>query len=145
MPEVATKTHHRACHLCEAICGLEIKTQGKKILSIKGDKLDPISKGYICPKATAIADIHNDPDRLRKPVKRVGDEWIEISWQEAINTTAERLVETQQQYGDDAVGFFAGNPSVHNYGNMTHGALLRRAVKTKNNFSATSLDQLPHQ
>ena len=145
MPEVAIKTHHRACHLCEAICGLEIKTQGKKILSIKGDKLDPISKGYICPKATAIADIHNDPDRLRKPVKRVGDEWIEISWQEAINTTAERLVETQQQYGDDAVGFFAGNPGVHNYGNMTHGALLRRAVKTKNNFSATSLDQLPHQ
>ena len=145
MSEAAIKTHHRACHLCEAICGLEIKTQGPQILSIKGDKLDPISQGYICPKATAIADIHNDPDRLRKPVKRVGDQWIEISWQEAINTTAERLVETQLRHGDDAVGFFAGNPGVHNYGNMTHGALLRRAVKTKNNFSATSLDQLPHQ
>lgn len=145
MSEAAINIHYRACHLCEAICGLEIRTQGEKILSIKGDKEDPISKGYICPKATAIADIHNDPDRLRKPVKRVGQEWIEISWDEAINTTAERLVETQRQHGDDSVGFFAGNPGVHNYGNMTHGALLRRAVKTKNNFSATSLDQLPHQ
>ena len=145
MSDSAVKTHYRACHLCEAICGLEIKTQGDDILSIRGDKADPFSKGFICPKATAIADIHNDPDRLRKPVKRVGQEWLEISWEEAINTTAERLVAAQENHGEDAVGFFAGNPGVHNYGNLTHGSLLRRAIKTKNNFSATSLDQLPHQ
>ncbi len=145
MSDLAVNTHYRACHLCEAICGLEIKTQGDEILSIKGDKADPISKGFICPKATAIADIHNDPDRLRKPVKRVGKDWLEISWEEAINTTAERLVAAQQHHGEDAVGFYAGNPGVHNYGNLTHGSLLRRAIKTKNNFSATSLDQLPHQ
>jgi len=124
---------------------LEIKTKGEEILSIKGDKDDPISQGFICPKATAIADIHNDPNRLRKPVKRVGDQWEEISWDEAIQITAQRLVETQNQHGEDAVGFYAGNPGVHNYGNLTHGSLLRRAVKTKNHFSATSLDQLPHQ
>ena len=139
------KTHHRACHLCEAICGLEITTQGKQILSIKGDKKDPLSNGYICPKATAIADIHTDPDRLRKPVKRVGDTWQEIEWDEAIALTAEKLVETQIRHGNDSVGFYAGNPGVHNYGNMTHGTLLRKAVKTRNHFSATSLDQLPHQ
>jgi len=144
MPETIN-THYRACHLCEAICGLEIKTQGENILSIKGDKKDPFSEGYICPKATAIADIYDDPDRLRKPVKRVADGWQEISWQEAIDTTAQKLCETQLQHGKDAVGFYAGNPGVHNYGNLTHGALLRRAVKTRNNFSATSLDQLPHQ
>ena len=137
--------HYRACHLCEAICGLEITTQGNDILSIKGDKKDPLSKGYICPKATAIADIHNDPDRLRKPVKRVGDQWVEIDWAEAVELTAQKLVETQLQYGDNSVGFYAGNPGVHNYGNMTHGVLLRKAVKTQNHFSATSLDQLPHQ
>ncbi|MEM7360969.1 MAG: molybdopterin oxidoreductase family protein [Pseudomonadota bacterium] len=138
-------THHRACHLCEAICGLEIKVQDDVILSIKGDKKDPISGGYICPKATAIADLHNDPDRLRKPVKRVGKEWQEISWEEAINLVAEKLVDTQLRHGQNSVGFYAGNPGVHNYGNITHGSQLRRAVKTRNNFSATSLDQLPHQ
>jgi len=148
MSDIATNalnTHYRACHLCEAICGLEIKTQGDEIISIKGDKNDPISQGYICPKATAIADIHNDPDRLRKPVKRIANEWVEISWDEAIDLTAQKLVETQKEHGDNAVAFYAGNPGVHNYGNLTHGALLRRALKTKNNFSATSLDQLPHQ
>lgn len=141
----AVQTHFRACHLCEAICGLEIRTQGAEILSIRGDKDDPVSKGYICPKATAIADIHNDPDRLRKPVKRVGQEWLEISWEEAVTITAEKLVESQALHGNNSVGFYAGNPGVHNYGNLTHGPVLRRAIKTRNNFSATSLDQLPHQ
>ena len=138
------ETHYRACHLCEAICGLEIKTNGNNIVSIKGDKNDPLSQGFICPKATAIADIHNDPDRLRKPVKKVAGEWQEISWEEAIELTATKIVETQKSNGDNAVGFFAGNPGVHNYGNMTHGPLLRKVVRTRNNFSATSLDQLPH-
>lgn len=141
----AVQTHYRACHLCEAICGLEIKTQGDQVLSIKGDKNDPVSHGYICPKATAIADIHTDPDRIKKPMKRVGEEWLEISWDEAINLTAEKLVQTQEVHGNNAVGFYAGNPGVHNYGNLTHGPVLRRAIKTRNNYSATSLDQLPHQ
>ena len=60
-------THHRACHLCEAICGLVIETEGNEILSIKGDPEDPLSRGHICPKAIALRDIHEDPDRLRRP------------------------------------------------------------------------------
>ena len=55
------QTHYRACNLCEAICGLEIKTQGEQVLSIKGDKNDPLSRGYICPKGTAMQDIYTDP------------------------------------------------------------------------------------
>jgi len=139
------KTHYKACHLCEAICGLEIKTKGNEILSIKGDKNDPVSHGFICPKATAIADIHNDPDRLRMPHKRVDDQWQEISWDEAIELAAQKIFQTQSKYGNDSIGFFAGNPGVHNYGNLTHGPAFRRVCKTKNHFSATSLDQLPHQ
>ncbi len=143
-------THYRACHLCEAICGLEIKTNGEEIVSIKGDPDDPFSKGYICPKATALQDLHTDTDRLRKPVKKVIDangetQWQTIGWEEALDETARRLVETQELHGENSVGFYAGNPAVHNYGNLTHGGLLRRALGTKNHFSATSLDQLPHQ
>lgn len=139
-----TQIHYRACHLCEAICGLEITTQGDTIKSIKGDKNDPVSHGYICPKATAIADIHSDPDRIRHPMRKIDGEWHQVSWEEALDYTAEQLVASQTNHGPNSVGFFAGNPGVHNYGNMTHGALLRRAIKTRNNFSATSLDQLPH-
>ncbi|MDB2533486.1 molybdopterin-dependent oxidoreductase [Porticoccaceae bacterium] len=138
------KTHYRACNLCEAICGLEIKTQGDQVLSIKGDKNDPLSRGYICPKGTAMEDIFTDPDRLRKPVVRQGDKWVEISWQQAFDTVADKLVAVQEQHGHNAVAFYAGNPNVHNYGSMTHANVLRKAVQTKIHFSATSLDQLPH-
>jgi anaerobic selenocysteine-containing dehydrogenase len=137
------KTHYRACNLCEAICGLEIKTQGEQVLSIKGDKNDPLSRGYICPKGTAMEDIYTDPDRLRYPVKREGDQWVQISWDEAFSTVAEKLVGVQQRYGADTVAIYAGNPNVHNYGSMTHSGIFRKALGSKSNFSATSLDQLP--
>jgi anaerobic selenocysteine-containing dehydrogenase len=138
------ETHFRACHLCEAICGLQIKTQGSRILEIKGDALDPLSRGHICPKAIALKDMHEDPDRLSKPMKKSDGKWNEISWDQAFKEIAERLCEIQKLGGEDAVAVYAGNPNVHNYGNLTHGRLLRKAIGTKSNFSATSLDQLPH-
>ncbi|MDX1451773.1 MAG: molybdopterin-dependent oxidoreductase [Oleiphilaceae bacterium] len=143
MPD--TQTHFRACHLCEAICGVEIKTQGNEIISIKGDPLDPFSRGHICPKATALKDLHEDSDRLRSPVKKVNGKWQPIAWQQAIEDIATAVAKLQQRFGNDTVGVYAGNPNVHNYGNLTHGRQLRKALATRNNFSATSLDQLPHQ
>lgn len=138
-------SHFRSCHLCEAICGVEIKTEGDKIISIRGDKDDPFSRGHICPKATALQDLHEDPDRLKFPMKRVGEDWQQISWDEAYSLIAEKFTAMQEAYGNDSIAFFAGNPCVHNYGTMTHGGVLRKAVGTKMHFSATSLDQLPHQ
>ena len=144
-----TQTHYRACHLCEAICGLEIVTQGEQILSIKGDKNDPFSQGHVCPKAVALQDIHTDPDRLRQPMKRLrdqgnGDEWVPISWEEALDTTAEKLLEIRAKYGADAMAVYMGNPTAHNYGMVTHAPALFRQLRTKNRYSATSVDQLPH-
>lgn len=140
----SVRSHFRACHLCEAICGLEIKTQGQEILSIKGDHKDPFSTGHLCPKAMALKDLHEDQDRVRQPLKKVNGQWQEIDWQTAIDEVAKRIADIQQKHGNDSVGVYAGNPNVHNYGNMTHGRLLRKALQTRNNFSATSLDQLPH-
>jgi len=143
------QTHFRACHLCEAICGLVIETENEEIVSIRGDKNDPLSRGHICPKAVALKDLHEDPDRLRKPVKRIRDDqgndrWEEISWDEALDTVAKVLVETRQEFGVHAIGAYLGNPSVHNYGMLTHQGNLFRHFRTNNRFSATSVDQLPH-
>ncbi len=144
-----TKTlHHRACHLCEAICGLNIEVgqddDGRsRILSIKGDPLDPFSRGHVCPKAVALQDIQDDPDRLRQPHKRVGEQWQAIDWDEAFSLAADRLWAIQQAHGRNAVAVYQGNPSVHNYGLMTHSNYFLGLLKTRNRFSATSVDQLP--
>lgn len=149
MSDPNLKTHHRVCHLCEAMCGLVIQTDGDRILDIRGDHNDPLSRGHVCPKAVSLKDIHEDPDRLRKPLKRIRSETgvfehVEIEWSEALDLAAEALASTIQQHGVDAVGAYFGNPSVHNYGMLTHQRNLFRHIRTRNRFSATSVDQLPH-
>jgi anaerobic selenocysteine-containing dehydrogenase len=142
---MSRQQHYRACHLCEAICGVVIETEGDQIVSIKGDKNDALSRGHICPKAVALKDIHEDPDRLRAPVKKTADgKWQTISWDEALDTTARRLVEIHNAHSVHAIGIYLGNPSVHNYGMLTHQNNLFRHFRTNNRFSATSVDQLPH-
>ncbi|MFJ4156005.1 molybdopterin oxidoreductase family protein [Pseudomonas sp. NPDC089752] len=140
--------HHRACHLCEAICGLNIEVSleddGRaRISSIKGDPQDPFSRGHICPKAVALQDIQDDPDRLRQPHRRIGTQWHAISWEDAFALAADKLWSIQQAHGRNAVAVYQGNPSVHNYGLMTHSNYFLGLLKTRNRFSATSVDQLP--
>ena len=82
----AATTHHRTCNLCEAMCGIAIEVADGKVASIRGDKSDPFSHGYICPKAAALADLHEDPDRLRHPVRRTASGSFErIGWDEAFD------------------------------------------------------------
>jgi anaerobic selenocysteine-containing dehydrogenase len=144
MAAIAERIHYRSCNLCEAMCGVEIRLEQEQIVSIKGDKNDPFSRGHICPKAVALKDIYEDPDRLRKPLERTEDGWKEISWDEAYNKVAAGLQRVQQQYGHDAVATYLGNPNVHNLGASLGLPGFLRALKTRNKFSATSVDQLPH-
>ena len=139
------QTHYRSCNLCEAMCGLEIQLVDNQIQSIKGDKEDPFSKGFICPKATALQDIYNDPDRLKKPIKKVNGEWIEISWNEAYDIVSDGIKKVQKKYGTNAVAAYQGNPTVHNIGSMLFSSDFLRVLKTNNKYSASSIDQLPQQ
>ena len=140
-----TTTHYRACNLCEAICGLSIEVDDDEIRAIRGDIDDPFSRGHICPKAVALQDVHADPDRLRHPIRRTGSgSWERLSWDEALDEVADRLRELQKTSGNDAVALYVGNPSVHNWGTLLFGPPLSRALRTRNRFSATSVDQLPH-
>ncbi|NVB83259.1 MAG: molybdopterin-dependent oxidoreductase [Kofleriaceae bacterium] len=139
-----TTTHYRSCPLCEATCGVAIEVDGDRVVSVRGDDADPFSKGYICPKGTALADLHHDPDRLRSPMRRDGDTWTPMGWDEALDYVAKRLREIRARHGKHAIGVYQGNPSAHNLGLLTYGQLLLRTLGTRNMFSATSLDQLPH-
>lgn len=139
-----TQRHHRTCHLCEAMCGIVIEHQGERILSIKGDPADPLSRGHICPKAVALQDLQHDPDRLRQPVKRVGDSWRQVSWEDAYDEIERRFKQIRAEHGRNALAVYAGNPTVHSTGAMLFLPNLIRAVGGRNRFSATSVDQLPH-
>src|SRR5262245_44696925 len=99
----------RVCTLCEATCGIEVQVEDGKVASIRGDKEDPFSRGYICPKAYGLKGIEEDRDRLREPVKRTRGGWERISWDEAYRSAIEGLSKVRGEHGPDSVGSYVGN------------------------------------
>lgn len=136
--------HYRTCNLCEAICGIEIQVEPFQRLNIRGDKDDVFSRGYICPKAVALQDIHYDRDRLKHPMRRTPRGWQRISWNEAFDEVAQNLKRISAQHGRNSVATYLGNPTVHNYGALLFAPGFIRSLHTRNRFSATSVDQLAH-
>jgi anaerobic selenocysteine-containing dehydrogenase len=144
-----TGTRLTACNLCEAICGLELTLTDGKVTAIRGNPDDPLSRGYICPKGVALADVYDDPDRLRRPLRRVStgstSEWEEIGWDEALDLVADGLADALNHHGRDAVGVYLGNPNAHALGSATHAVPFVKSLRTRNRFSASTVDQVPHQ
>ncbi|MBX9929359.1 MAG: molybdopterin oxidoreductase family protein [Gemmatimonadaceae bacterium] len=126
------------------MCGLAVDLEGQQIVGIRGDTEDHFSRGHLCPKAVALQDLHTDPDRLRTPVKRVGDRWEPIGWDEAFALVTDGIRRVQRTHGLDAVATYLGNPTVHSLGGALFAPGLTKALGTKNRYSATSVDQLPH-
>ncbi|HYS08617.1 MAG TPA: molybdopterin-dependent oxidoreductase [Myxococcales bacterium] len=139
---MATALH--TCMLCEAVCGLTVEMEDGKIGRVRGDEDDPFSRGHICPKAAAIADVQGDPDRILEPQRREGGRWQPVSWAAALEEAGSRLAEVQRNHGRNAVAVYLGNPTVHSYSALLATPFFNRAMGTRSRFSATSVDQLPH-
>jgi anaerobic selenocysteine-containing dehydrogenase len=132
------------CTLCEAACGILVDVDGDEVLGVRGDPNDPMSQGYICPKVVGMKDLHDDPDRLRRPLVRDGGALREATWDEAMARAAEGIRKVRREHGNDALAIYQGNPTAHNLGLMTVGQLVLRTLGTKNLYSASSADQAPH-
>lgn len=141
----AVQSHYRICPLCEACCGLEVRTQGEKVISIRGAEQDVFSRGYLCPKGVSLKDLHEDPDRLRQPMIKREGQWQEASWDEAFAEVERRLLPLIATHGPDAVATVIGNPAAHKIGLLAYFPRLARALGTRNFFSASTLDQMPKQ
>ncbi|MGB3725627.1 MAG: molybdopterin-dependent oxidoreductase [Glaciecola sp.] len=144
MSQASKQKHYSTCTLCEAMCGIEVTTQGREILSIAGDKQNPFSEGHVCPKAMALKDLYEDPDRITAPLEKTPDGWKTLTWDEALDKVAQSLHKIQQTHGNESVATYLGNPNAHNMGSILFGPYFYRALKSHNRYSATSVDQLPH-
>ena len=103
------------CRVCEPACGLIASVQGNTLLSLKADREHPVSRGFVCNKGIYGADMHNDPDRLRVPLKRMPDgEFVPVSWDTALSEIAQRLRAVIDEHGTQAVGAYSGNPNAFN-------------------------------
>ena len=109
MAETNVQIHARTCHICEANCGVLMSVKDGKVVSVKGNPDHVLSEGYICPKATAIPDLQNDPDRLRKPLKKTSEGWEEVSWETAFSEIAARHQTIVA--GQKLAAIYLGNPN----------------------------------
>jgi anaerobic selenocysteine-containing dehydrogenase len=139
-----TRTVHRVCPFCEATCGVTIEVEGDAIHSVRGDERDPFSRGYICPKAYGLKQLYEDPERLRRPVRRTPRGWQEISWEDAFDEVAARLLEIRSRHGNDAIGMYVGNPLVHDSAFLYY-PVLARALGSRSIFNASAIDTLPKE
>src|ERR671925_517616 len=135
--------HYRTCPFCEATCGLEIETEGRRVVSVRGDRDDVFSHGFICPKAYGIKQLHEDPDRLTTPLVRRAGELVEASWDEAFEEIDRRLPPILAEHGRNAVAVYIGNPNAHNLSALLYGPAWLRALGTQNVYTASTVDQMP--
>jgi anaerobic selenocysteine-containing dehydrogenase len=143
--ENGAQTSYHVCPLCEATCGLEIRTRGREVTGIRGDEADVFSQGFICPKAYALKELDADPDRLRVPLVRRGGVLAPATWDEAFAEIDRRLGPILREHGRDAVAVYLGNPSAHSMAIGLYAQVLLRALGTRNVFSASTVDQMPKQ
>lgn len=138
-----TRTALRICPLCEATCGLTLTIEGTRVTGVRGDRDDVFSDGFICPKGASFGELDADPDRLRTPLVRRDGELREASWEEAFDLIAARVRPLLEEHGPHAVGLFLGNPNVHTMAGALYPPVLLGALRTRNLFTASTLDQMP--
>lgn len=142
---MTTRIAYRVCPLCEAGCGLEITLTGNEVTRVRGDKDHVMSKGFCCPKGIAIKELHEDPDRLRHPVIKEKGVFREATWQEAFQKVRDGLDNVRKANGYDSVAIYLGNPNTHTMAGALLLKPLIKALKTKNFFTASTVDQIPKQ
>jgi anaerobic selenocysteine-containing dehydrogenase len=140
-----TQLVYRTCPLCEAKCGIAVEADraAGRVVTIRGDDEDTFSRGYLCPKAYGLKALQEDPDRLRRPIRRTPSGWEEIPWEDALAFAAEGLRAVRDAHGAEALAGYVGNPNAHDLGSALYLPALLRSLGSKRRFSASSVDQLP--
>lgn len=131
------------CTLCEATCGLEVEIDGDRVSSIRGDRDDVFSRGFICPKSTALKSLDDDPDRVRTPLIKRDGEFQPAGWDEAFAEIDRRLTPLLAEHGRNAAAVYLGNPNAHGLDSIIYGRVFTKALGTRNVFSASTVDQMP--
>lgn len=140
------RVHYRLCPFCEQNCGTEVTVDHStnRVTGVRGDKSDPLSKGFICPKAYAMKDLHHDPDVLTGPMIKRNGKFEPASWEEALDFAAQRISEVQRAYGKESLAFFFGSGIAHIPGLTLYTPGLLEVLGTPQLYSTSSVDCHPH-
>jgi anaerobic selenocysteine-containing dehydrogenase len=125
------------------MCGLELHVEDERVALTRADHDDVWSKGFLCPKGTTLGHLYDDPDRIREPMIRDGDDWREVGWDEALARCEELLLGVRDTHGPGAMTAYIGNPTVHNFSLSRYVGLFIGLANFPMIYSAGTVDQWP--
>jgi anaerobic selenocysteine-containing dehydrogenase len=129
------------CRICEPFCGMIATVENDKLVSVRPDKENPLSRGFACSKGMAYPAAQNDHDRVLYPLRRRGDGTFErVSWDAAIGEIAQRMKRIRTEHGPGSGAFYLGNPAGLNYSSLLWTQVFTRAAGIKHSYSAASQD-----
>ncbi|MEZ5481550.1 MAG: molybdopterin-dependent oxidoreductase [Porticoccaceae bacterium] len=137
----ATQTTYTHCMLCVASCGLKVTSKENKITKVEPDKDNFFWRDF-CIKAAECHHLVDHPLRIKAPMKRVGDKYVEVSYQQMLTELSAQLNDIIDQYGPDAVGSYVGNPTTSNTSTYAFLNLFLDAIQTKSRYFVGSLDKM---
>lgn len=128
------------CRICEAACGLVAKVEEGRVKALVPDPEHVVSKGYACVKGTRFAEVHNSPDRLRHPLKRVGGRWERVSWEQALSEIGEKVRALRAAHGKDSIGMYVGNPAAFSLPHPAFASGFMVGLRSKQYYTAGTQD-----
>lgn len=136
-----TRTVHTFCRYCLASCGVEVTVEDNRVVKISADKQNPHSWRDFCAKGRTAGQLVEHPRRIVAPMRRVGDTYVEATWDEAIADIAARMNEVIDADTPDAVGLYYGNPAGFSSSNIIFMNGWLDAIGTHSRYSVGSIDQ----
>lgn len=138
---VETKTVYTFCRYCSASCGIEVTVEDNRVTKISPDKQNPHTWQDFCAKGRTANKLVEHPRRILNPMRRVGDTYVEATWEEAIADIASRMNALIDADGPDAIGLYYGNPTGFSSSNVLFMQAWLDAVGTQNRYAVGSVDQ----
>ncbi|MGW0174304.1 molybdopterin-containing oxidoreductase family protein [Rhodococcus sp. NPDC003322] len=141
-----TRTVHTFCRICEPGCGLLAEVDGGEVTRLQPDRDHPVHRGFSCHKGVHYLQVHRDPDRLDRPLRRTNPRSEErgvfepVGWDDAARDIAERLQDIRRRHGRNALAVYQGNPSAFNGAYYANAATIARGFDTRMRFSAGTQD-----
>jgi anaerobic selenocysteine-containing dehydrogenase len=124
------------CRICNAMCGIVVTTRGDDVVSVRGDRDHPLSRGYTCPKGRALPAFHHHPHRLNEPRTRGGTP----GWDACLDDLAREVQAIIDERGADAVGAYLASGSAFDANGRRAAERFLRSLGTRQKYTATTID-----
>ncbi|MDJ0867557.1 MAG: molybdopterin-dependent oxidoreductase [Myxococcota bacterium] len=103
-----SETRHTFCRICESLCGLEVDVEEGRVVAIRPDREHVATGGFACAKGLKQHELFESPDRVRHPLRREGDTFHRVSWEQALREIGGKVAQLRGDHGADSIAMYVG-------------------------------------